>query len=103
MLSSDDLLKKILEAFQVKGYAQVPGYNKFGYVRETKNAMIVSRATGKDTPIPFKKILQAIEAVKQDINVYSAGPSALREHGITHINSPLWALVNLLPKSDYQK
>ena len=102
MASSQALLQNILQTFRAKGYAQVPGYNKFGYIRETGNAVIVSREAGQDTRIPFDKIVEAIEAVRKDSKVYTEGPSALRAHGITHITSPLWALVNLLPQSEYR-
>ena len=96
MKSSDDLVQKIVKRFKEKGYSQVEGYNRFGYVRETPSAVIVSREKGKDTTIPFAKLLKAIEAVRDEHKVYSKGPSALRDYGITHINSPVWSLIHLL-------
>ncbi|MEK7775315.1 MAG: hypothetical protein AAB305_05475 [Candidatus Zixiibacteriota bacterium] len=57
---------------------------------------MISRERGKDTRIPFHKIADAIVAVRKDHKVYSEGPSRLRKHGLTHITSPLWALLHLL-------
>ena len=96
MNPSDYLVKKIVKRFKEKGYSQVEGYNRFGYMRETPSAVIVSREKGKDTAIPFAKIEKAIEAIREEHNVYSKGPSALRDYGITHINSPVWSLIHLL-------
>ena len=100
--TSEVLLQNVLQNFRTRGYAQVTGYNRFGYVSETGNAVVVSRESGTDTPIPFPKIIEAVEAAKRDPKVYTDGPSALRSHGITHITSPLGALLNLLPQSDYR-
>lgn len=36
-------------------------------------------------------------AIRKDNSVYIGGPGRLREVGITHINSPTWALVRLVP------
>ncbi len=79
---------------------QVEWYKRFGYVRETPNAVVVSRENGQPTPIPHTKIAQAVEAVRSDPTVYDAGPSFLRDHGITHLNSPLWALLHLLTPAE---
>ena len=51
------ILQKMLEAFRNNGYAQVKGYNRFGYLRETDTAVFVSRETGKNTRVPFDKVL----------------------------------------------
>lgn len=95
------ILETIQREFKANGYAQVSGYNPFGYIGETPKAFVISRESGKDTRIPFSKLLQGIEAVQDDINVYDGGPGKLRDYGITHINSPIWALLHLAPKSDY--
>ena len=100
-MDSDTILKQILINFTAKGYSQVPGYNRFGYIGQTDSAVIVSRETGQDTKIPFAKILMGIEAVKQKRSVYDAGPASLRDFEITHINSPIWSLLHMVPKSDY--
>ena len=95
------ILETIQREFKANGYVQVSGYNPFGYIGETPKAFIISRGSGQDTRIPFSKILQAIEAVQDDINVYDGGPSKLRDYGIIYISSPIWALLHLAPKSDY--
>ena len=97
------ILQKMLEVFRSNGFAQVKGYNRFGYLRETDTAVFVSRETGKDTCVPFDKILLGIEALQDDSNVYSAGPSSLRKYEITRITSPIWAMLHLLPLSEYRK
>lgn len=96
MKSTDALVKEIILRLEHRTYAQVPGYNRFGYIRKTEKAVLVSRETGKDTPVPFEKIAVAIQAVRDDREVYARGPSALRPYGITHINSPIWAMLHLL-------
>lgn len=89
------VVQLIIKRLKDKGFAQVEGYNRFGYVRETDGSVIVSREAGKDTPIPLQKIESAIEAVRKDANTYTDGPGRLKKHGLTHINSPLWALLHL--------
>jgi len=95
------ILETIQRELKANGYVQVSGYNRFGYIGETPKAFVISRETGKDTRIPFSKLLEGIEAVQDDINIYDGGPGKLRAYGITHINSPIWALLHLARKSDY--
>lgn len=102
MSTTQELLGEIISTFRLSRVAQVPGYSSFGYVRGTDNAVFVSREGGKDTRIPHEKILSAIEAVKADPSVYDGGPSTLRRHGITHITSPLWSLLHMLPRDRYR-
>jgi len=90
----------LLSRFREKGVAQVKGYNRFGYIRETNKAVIVSRESGKDTRVPITKIELAIEAVRNDPNVYNEGPSRLRRYGITHMESPIWAILHLAELSE---
>ena len=96
----DAVVAEIVRRFKSRGYSQVENckrhYNKFGYLRETAGSVYVSREKGQDTPIPFSKISIAIEAVRKDREVYSAGPTSLRKHGITHITSPIWSLLHML-------
>lgn len=101
MSSTLEILTIILNEFRSNGYSQVMGYNRFGYIIETENAVVVSRETGKDTRIPIDKIVQGIEAVKSDPSIYNSGPNSLRKHGITHINSPIWSLLHLVSLSEY--
>lgn len=101
-MDSKILLGKILQRFSDKKIAQVEGYNSFGYIRETDNAVFVTREAGNDTLIPFENILKVIEAYKLKPNLYQEGPSALRDYGITHVTSPVWALLHLLKVEDYK-
>jgi len=100
-MDSKILLGKILQRFKDLGKVQVEGYNSFCYIRETENAVIVTRESGEDTRIPFLKILLGIEAYKKDPMLYSRGPSALRDIGVTHVNSPVWSLLHLLNGNEY--
>ena len=100
MKTTDELVRRIVEEFKAKGYAQVEGYYRFGFVEERLGAVVVSRQTGRDTTIRYRKIAEAVEAVRSEPAVYNAGPSSLRAHGIKFIDSPLWALLALLPLSE---
>ena len=96
------LLGKILQRFKDLGKAQVDGYNPFGYIRETENAVFVTRETGEDTNIPFTKIIKGIEAYQSNPNLYHSTPTALRDFGITHVTSPVYALLHLLDIVEYR-
>ena len=102
-MDSKILLGKILQRFSDIGDCQVGGFNKFGYIRETNNAVYVSREKGKDTPIQFQKIIHGIEAFQSNLELYNEGPSALRKFGITHVTSPIWSLLHLLSVEDFKK
>lgn len=102
-MESAVLLKSILKRFKERGIAQFKGYNRFGYLGETESAVTVSRESGKDTPVSFKKILQGIEAYQKVNELYDMGPSVLREYGITHVTSPVYALLHLIDKEEYDK
>lgn len=97
------LLKNILKRFKERGIAQVQGYNRFGYLDETESLVKVSRENGKDTSVSFKSILIGIDAYQKDNELYDMGPSALRAYGITHVTSPVYALLHLLDKAEYYK
>ncbi len=92
----ENKIKTIVERFQKKGFAQVPGYKKFGYISKTDKTLTVSREDGEDTQIPLSKIEEAIKAIRLNNSVFDDGPSSLRKYGITHITSPIWSLVHLL-------
>lgn len=102
----NDVVKKIIKKLKIEGHSQVIGgksegykrdrYNKFVYVRETDNVVILLREKGTEARIPYSKIAQAIEAVRTNPEIYTQGPSSLRKYGITHINSPVWSLLHLL-------
>ena len=95
MQSTEVVIEKIIARFKKNGYAQGP-INRFGFVSQSVKHVVISRERGKNTPIPFNKIDEAIIAVRKDHKVYSEGPTRLGKHGLTHITSPLWALINLL-------
>lgn len=100
-MESKIILGRILQRFIDQGYAQVESYNRFNFI-EIKGAVVwVSREKGKDTPIPFAKIIDGIEAYKTDASLYDQGPVALRDFGITHVTSPVFALLHLLEREDY--
>tara|TARA_R110002049_G_scaffold272440_1_gene449975 strand:+ start:7387 stop:7692 length:306 start_codon:yes stop_codon:yes gene_type:complete len=100
-MDSKILLGKILQRFSDGGISKVEGYNSYRYLRETENAVYVGREQGQDTRIPFKIIIVGIEALKANPELLNKGPNALREFGITHINSPTWSLLKLLSPTDY--
>jgi len=96
------LLGKILQRFFDTKIAKVEGYNSFGYIKETNNSVFVTREAGVDTPIPFNKLIIGIEAYQSNPNLFDSNPTALREFGITHVTSPIFALLHLLSKEDYE-
>lgn len=100
-MNSHILLGRILQKIIDKGYAQAVGYNKFMYIKHTEKQVYVMRETGEDTPVSFSKILIGIEAYQKNINLYDLGPNILRHVGITHVNSPIFALLHLLNKEDF--
>lgn len=100
-MDSKILLGKILQRFKDKGTSNVKGYNHFGYIRETENAIVVTREKGKDTSIPFAKLLLGIEAYKENPSLYKSTPTDLRKFGLTHITSPIFALLHLLDEEDF--
>ena len=101
-MDSKILLGKILQRLSDLGISKVDGYHGFEYLRETNNSVYVGREKGKDTSIPFNKIIMGIEAIKSDPLAYDKGPTVLRKFGITHITSPVWSLLHLLPIDDYK-
>lgn len=101
-MDSKILLGKILQRFFDKKIAKVEGFYSFGYIRETNNSVYVTRQTGEDTPIPFNKIIVGIVAYQSNPELYETNPTALREFGITRVTSPIFALLHLLSKEDYE-
>ncbi len=63
-MDSKILLGKILQRFSDIKTVKVEGYNSFGYIRETNNAVFVTREAGGNTRIQFEKILLGIESYK---------------------------------------
>lgn len=100
MRSDQEVVQLFLQRFRAQQISQVPGYNRFGYVGETPSAVIVSRERGENTRIPFAKLEAGAAAVRTEPTVYEEGPSRLRSHGITHINSPVWSLLHLIDRDE---
>lgn len=95
------LLGRILQKFIDQGYSQYKDYKRFTFLHYAKSSFYVGRENGKNTRIPFAKILLAIEAYQQNPGWYDEGPAKLREAGITHITSPTHSLLHLLEKKDF--
>ena len=94
-------LEKVIDAIAAAARSErefgVPGRVRFKFVRETPRAIILERRNGKTATIGKAKLAAALEGVRADHRLYIGGPGALREVGITHINSPIYALLRLLP------
>jgi hypothetical protein len=100
-MRANQLLEQIITQFKEVKIAQVKGYNKFGYIRETPKAVYVTREEGKDTPVSHSKILMGIEAYLSNPELYNEGPLDLRAFGVKYVTSPVWSLLHLLDKKDY--
>lgn len=101
-MDSKILLGKILQRFFDKKEINVEGYTSFGYIKETENAVYVTRVNGLDTRITFAQILKGIEAYKANTLLYQQGPISLMVYGITHVTSPVWSMLHLLDEHDYK-
>jgi hypothetical protein len=100
-MESQIILGRIIQRLLDQGHAQADGLNYFGFVKLTDSSIIVSREAGKDSVVPFIKILIAIDAYKTNNTLYSSGPAALRKFDIKFITSPIYALLHLLEEKDY--
>jgi hypothetical protein len=96
------ILGRILQRLIDEGQAQVPPLNVFGFIALKQNAVVVTRQTGQDTSIPFQRLIAAIEVYQQNPALYDQTPTALRSFGFTHITSPIFTLLHLLPKGAYE-
>ncbi len=97
MRDLDAVIEDILRALRKERVAQVPGYAPFRYLRRAGESILLERQNGHETRVPSSVLRRAIEAVRKDHSIYIAGPGRLREYGITHVNSPTWALLRLVP------
>jgi hypothetical protein len=97
MRDADQVVEEIIGVLREKGLAQVPGYAPFRYLRRNGAAVFVERRNGNEAKILASVLRRAVEAVREDETIYVGGPSRLREYGITHVTSPTWALLRLLP------
>ncbi len=101
-MDSKIILGRILQKFIDAKYAHVDGYNRFGFIELKRSSVIVSRENGADTIIPFTKIIIGIEAYQKESELYEQGPTCLRSVGISHVTSPVFALLHLLSNKDFQ-
>jgi hypothetical protein len=97
MRSSNAVIEDIVRTLREVRVAQVLGYAAFRFLRRSGESLLVQRQNGNEARIPFSVIRKAIDAVREDHTLYIGGPGRLRECGITHVNSPTWALIRLLP------
>jgi hypothetical protein len=93
----EEITTTIVSRFRNIGIAQVTGYNSFSYIRETDNAVIIGRECGSDARVPIATIREAVKIVRSNPHVYNDGPGSLANYGITHVNSPIWAMLHLIP------
>lgn len=100
-MDSRILLGRILKRFIDLEIAQVAGYNQFGFIKLNKSSVVVSRERGRDTIVPFSKIITGIDAYQNTPELYEEGPNVLREFGINYVNSPVFALLHLLSIDNY--
>jgi hypothetical protein len=67
-MESKIILGRILQRFIDQGYAQVDGYNRFGFIEFKNQEVWVTREKGKNTKVPFAKILDGIEAYRNNFD-----------------------------------
>lgn len=101
-MDSRILLGRILQRFEDRGVAGDGKLNSFKYIRETESSVIVQREKRTQAVVPHKKILYAIEYYKRNQSAYSKGPAELRKAGITHVTSPIYALIHLLKAESFK-
>ena len=96
------ILGRILQRLIDTKKAQADGFKSFKLVHYNKSSIIILREKGTEAVIPFKKLLVGIEAFQSDPSLYDRGPSSLRPFGLTHITSPIYALLHLLNREDFK-
>lgn len=101
-MDSKILLGKILQRFYDCKTILSKENKSFNYIKETDTAVYVTRENGENTRVPFDKIIIGIEGYQKQPSLYHEGPGALRDLGITHVNSPVWSLLHLLNQQDYE-
>lgn len=84
---------------------EFPGRSEavFRFEGSTASAVLVSRRNGNMVRVPRATLAMVAGAYASDPFAYARGPGSLRVYGVTHINSPVWALVHLLPPEAYAR
>jgi hypothetical protein len=98
-----EVVEAIIAAARAKGEFRAPGLAPFKYVRETAHTVIVLRQNGEEAKIAKSTLEDAVNGVRAEHRLYDAGPGALREIEISHVNSPVYALLRLLPLNELIK
>lgn len=98
--ASSDVVVDIVLALEKSNVAQVPGYKAFRFVRESPASVVLEREGGTEAIVPKSDLELAVESIRRDHSIYIEGPGRLRECGITHVTSPVWALVRMLPLNE---
>jgi hypothetical protein len=101
-MDSKIILGRILQKFVDSEYSQFKNYNRFDFIQLKHESLVLRRANGNNTIIPFDKLLLAIEAYKSHPDGYEKKTTFLIDCGITHITSPIYSLLHLLPKETYR-
>lgn len=96
------ILNKIITQLKLQGKAK-GRQNDFLLKEVQKNKIVLVRANGKDVDIPLSTLKKAIQVCVNDTEFYNGGLNAIEEIGITHIQSPVWALIHLVEKREYMK
>ncbi len=94
--SSKEIAQLIIRTFRGKVVAQGK-VKKFVYVGDTPNGVKILREVGTEWEIKIDDIIKSVDAVREDSSIYSNGPSRLKPYINNHRQSPLWALLHLLP------
>ncbi|MCB9197533.1 MAG: AAA family ATPase [Flavobacteriales bacterium] len=99
---TETILNKIITQLKLQGKAK-GRQNNFLLKSVEQSKIVLERANGNDVDIPFSTLKKAIQACVNDAAFYDGGLNAIEEIGITHIQSPVWALLHLVEKREYMK
>jgi len=100
-MDSKILLGRIIKKLIDQHYSQFADYNRFDFVELKKTSIVVKRENGGNAFLSFNVLLTAIDVYQANTEKYDKGPSELRTDGITHVTSPIFSLLHLLPKESY--
>lgn len=100
---SEILLGRILQKMITNGYCQMEGYNRYAYLSHSSNSLVIGRKDGMDTTIPYSKILLAIQNYQLNPDDFEGNTTTIKNYGISHIYSPIFSLLHMLNKEDYEQ